>query len=73
MSTIEVSEAAARLSELVARVQSGETIALVDGDKQVATLGPPPASPRLGYGSLEGKMWMSDDFDEPLDDLKDYV
>jgi hypothetical protein len=26
-----------------------------------------------GYGSLKGKIWISDDFDEPLDDLKGYM
>jgi len=24
-------------------------------------------------GFLKGKIWMSDDFDEPLDDFKDYM
>jgi len=24
-------------------------------------------------GGLKGKIWMSDDFNEPLDDLKDYM
>lgn len=26
-----------------------------------------------GYGSLAGQIIMSDDFDEPLEDLKDYM
>jgi len=26
-----------------------------------------------GYGSLKGKIWMSDDFNEPLEDFKDYM
>jgi hypothetical protein len=26
-----------------------------------------------GYGSLKGKIWMSEDFNEPLDDFKDYM
>ena len=25
------------------------------------------------YGILEGKVWMSDDFNEPLEDMKDYM
>jgi hypothetical protein len=24
-------------------------------------------------GSLKGKVWMADDFNEPLDDFKDYM
>ena len=28
---------------------------------------------RGGLGIWQGKIWMSDDFDEPLDDLKDYM
>jgi len=28
---------------------------------------------KYGYGSLAGKITMSDDFDEPLEDLKDYM
>ncbi|QEM08789.1 MULTISPECIES: type II toxin-antitoxin system VapB family antitoxin [Mucilaginibacter] len=26
-----------------------------------------------GYGSLKGKIWMSEDFEEPLEDFKDYM
>ena len=26
-----------------------------------------------GRGCMKGKMWMADDFDEPLDDLKEYT
>lgn len=26
-----------------------------------------------GYGSLKGKMWISEDFDAPLDDFADYM
>ncbi len=33
---------------------------------------PTPLKPRVG-GSMKGEIWMSDDFNEPLDDLKDYM
>lgn len=26
-----------------------------------------------GYGSLKGKIWMSEDFNEPLEDFNDYM
>lgn len=28
---------------------------------------------RNGFGSLKGKIWMSDDFDEPLEEFKEYM
>ena len=33
----------------------------------------PPVRPPFEYGSMIGKMWVADDFDAPLDDLKDYM
>jgi hypothetical protein len=32
-----------------------------------------PAPKKRIPGSLKGKIWISDDFNEPLDDLKDYM
>ena len=29
--------------------------------------------PPFEYGSMSGKIWMSDDFDAPLDDFKEYM
>ena len=29
--------------------------------------------PEGGFGCLKGKIWMSEDFDEPLEDFKDYM
>ena len=29
--------------------------------------------PLKGFGCLRGKIWISPDFDEPLDDFKDYM
>ena len=28
---------------------------------------------RFGRGCMKGKMWMSDDFDAPMDDFKEYM
>lgn len=30
-------------------------------------------NPKREAGTLKGKIWMSDDFDEPLEDFKDYM
>ena len=38
---------------------------------------PSAATPKMPredmFGSMKGKMWMSDDFDAPLDDFKEYM
>jgi len=34
---------------------------------------PPKSGERGGFGCLKGRIWMSDDFDEPLEDFKDYM
>lgn len=33
----------------------------------------PKTAKRGGLGIWKGKIWMSEDFDEPLEDLKDYM
>jgi hypothetical protein len=33
----------------------------------------PKLKKRGGYGSLKGKIWMSHDFDAPLEDMKEYM
>ncbi len=30
-------------------------------------------NPESGFGSMKGKIWMAPDFDEPLEDFKDYM
>jgi hypothetical protein len=41
--------------------------------QELAKLTPEEAEKRYGYGSLKGKIVMSDDFDEPLEDLAEYM
>jgi len=33
----------------------------------------PKSEEKSGFGCLKGQIWMSDDFDEPLEDFKDYM
>lgn len=32
-----------------------------------------PKKKRDGFGILKGKIWMSEDFDEPLEEMKEYM
>lgn len=70
MVEVGVHEAKTQLSKLLARVESGEEIAITNRGRVVARL-VPPVQPRpgmvLGTGVGDGS-WIADDFDAPLDD-----
>jgi antitoxin (DNA-binding transcriptional repressor) of toxin-antitoxin stability system len=34
---------------------------------------PSPKRKQRQFGSVEGEIWMSDDFDAPLDDFQEYM
>jgi hypothetical protein len=38
-----------------------------------AAVEPEPQLRERGFGCLKGQIWMADDFDEPLEDFKDYM
>jgi antitoxin (DNA-binding transcriptional repressor) of toxin-antitoxin stability system len=67
-------EAAASLSDLVAAAINGEEVILLDGDRPAIRLMPIDAvKPDRKPGSAKGIIWMSDDFDEPLEEFKEYM
>ena len=71
---ISVAEAKARFSEILKRAEAGETIVVTRHGKPVVRLEsaqPTPKLPRIG--AFKGEIWMSDDFDEPLEEFKDYM
>jgi prevent-host-death family protein len=63
---INLYEAKTRLSELVERASSGEEIIIAKAGKPVARLVPLAPARRRKPGGWEGRLWVSDDFDEPL-------
>ncbi|HEV3035504.1 MAG TPA: type II toxin-antitoxin system prevent-host-death family antitoxin [Solirubrobacteraceae bacterium] len=70
-SAVTVTEAKAQLSSLVERVGRGEEIVIRRGRQPVAKLiAYVPARERRVLGDLEGQIWMSDDFDEPDEELE---
>lgn len=65
--TVNVHEAKTHLSRLLERVQHGEEVVIAKAGKPVARLVPiEPAPGKRPIGRDKGKIWMSDDFDEPL-------
>ena len=73
MQTVNIHEAKTHLSRLLEAVGHGEDIIIARAGQPVAMLTAykPPRHRIAPPGSMEGQIWMSDDFDEPLDDLFD--
>jgi len=75
MSQIDVSQAKTQLEELIEKASQGEEVVITRGDGAAFKLVPAPEGkpPQPRFGSAKGQVWMSDDFDEPLDDFSDYM
>lgn len=74
MSRIDIDQAKNRLEELVEQASQGEEVIITRGDGAAFKLVPAlPEEPRPRFGSAKGQVWMSDDFDAPLDDFDDYM
>ena len=72
MQTVNVHEAKTHLSRLLEAVERGEEVVIARAGHPVATLSAykPPRRKIAPPGSMEGEIWwMSDDFDDPIDDL----
>jgi antitoxin (DNA-binding transcriptional repressor) of toxin-antitoxin stability system len=72
MSEVTVTEAKTQLSSLIERVTGGEEIVIRRGQRPVAKIVAYTAEelkPREP-GDLKGQIWMSDDFDEPDEEIE---
>ena len=71
---INMHDAKSSLSRLVKRAAAGEEILIASRGKPIAMLTRLPRKRRdLPWGALKGKIRMTDDFDQPLEEFKDYV
>ena len=75
MHTITIQEAQAQLADLVHRLSAGEEIVITENDEPVAKLAriDPKKQWPCKAGSAKGKLWMAPDFDEPLEEFKEYM
>ncbi|MEG4944518.1 type II toxin-antitoxin system prevent-host-death family antitoxin [Microcoleus sp. F4-D5] len=77
MYQVDILEAKEKLLELIAAAQRGEEVAINQDNQPVVKLvGIPPANKKRWSskaGSAKGMVWMSDDFDEPLEEFKEYM
>ena len=75
MPTITIEDAQARLPEILARLNPGDQIAIVQAGEEIARL---TRSSRRQWPCQAGsyrkaEFWMAPDFDAPLDEFKEYM
>jgi antitoxin (DNA-binding transcriptional repressor) of toxin-antitoxin stability system len=71
---VSVTEAAAKLNELMEAAINGEEVILLNGDRPAIKLTPiGMVRPDRKPGSAKGLIWVSDDFEEPLAEFKEYL
>lgn len=76
MYNISVQDAEKQLRRLIDAVERGEDVVITRDDGlsiQLVPISTPESTPRPTFGSAAGKIWMSEDFDTPLDDFDDYM
>lgn len=68
---VNVHEAKTQLSKLLELTEQGEEITIARNGRPVARLVPVGVPDRSWVrGSLKGKVWISDDFDEPDEEIE---
>lgn len=62
------------LSELLEKVRQGQVFLITRRGETIAELRPAAADRRRPQrGAYRGKIWISPDFEKPLEDFKDYM
>jgi prevent-host-death family protein len=74
MPKVSLQEAEKQLRHLIDEAEQGEEVVITRGDGASFKLVPlSKVKPRPTFGSAKGEVWMSEDFDESLDDFDDYM
>jgi prevent-host-death family protein len=85
MFIITLQEAQANLAELVHRLAPGEAVTITENDQPIAQLIPvphvqqrpsrprPPVTGVPKAGQYEGRLVVPDDFEEPLEEMREYM
>jgi antitoxin (DNA-binding transcriptional repressor) of toxin-antitoxin stability system len=75
MSTVNLDDAKAHLREIIAGLNPGEQLVIVESGKPIATLTRrrPQQWPCKAGSAKNTKYWMAPDFDAPLEDFREYM
>ena len=72
---VNIHEAKSQLSKLIEAACSGEEVVVAKAGKPVVKLTPiEPSEPKeRQLGRWKGRIWISEDFDDPLPEFEDYM
>jgi antitoxin (DNA-binding transcriptional repressor) of toxin-antitoxin stability system len=75
MATVNISDAQARLPELISGLNPGEELVIVASGEPLAKLTRTGANqwPCKAGSAKDSKHWMAPDFDAPLDEFREYM
>jgi prevent-host-death family protein len=75
MTKVDVSRVCERLSELIEEAMAGNEVLITKEERPLARLVPASEAPRKSrtFGSAKGLIKIADDFDEPLEDFREYM
>ncbi|MCH8011127.1 MAG: type II toxin-antitoxin system Phd/YefM family antitoxin [Candidatus Marinimicrobia bacterium] len=73
MHQVTIHEAKTHLSKLIREVLEGVEVVIAKGKTPVVKLVPADQRKKPLFGSAKGIIKMSEDFDEPLEDFKEYM
>ncbi len=74
MIQVNIHNAKTHLSRLIQKEIEGEEVVIAKGNKPIVKLTQIPNVPQIRkLGSAQGKIHISDDFNEPLDDFAEYM
>lgn len=72
--TVDLEQARAQLADLVEQAKHGEEVILTEGGEPVAKIIPiSRVKPQRQFGSAKGLITIAEDFDEPLEDFREYM
>ena len=75
MATVTIQEAQAKLPDLIHKLMPGDEVVITENNQPVAKLArtEPKKQWPCKAGSAKGKIRMAPDFDEPLEEFKEYM
>ena len=75
MVQVSIEEAMAKLSDLITQAIEGETVLITEGGNRMVLLMPvaEDGKGKRHFGSAKGLIHIADDFDELLEDFKEYM